>query len=357
MPAAGDMMAMRAVSLAGGDPAAGSDAAAGSERSEREAALLAHMREAASHRGRQFHNQPEDSHIHGFLVRLWDGVRRDTGGLLDITVHARCGDIPGSDPEALRMVQDGRLEFHTLMGGILGNAVPVTEMQGLPFAFRDHAQVFAAMDGPFGTYLAEACARSGILMLPEATFENGFRHFGASGRPITAAADLAGLTVRVPDGEMFRDFVRALGGEPVTVNIRELYNALATGRAAVQENALVVMLVNRLHEVSRFLSLSGHMWSGFNLIGHLPFWMQLPPTVQVVVRRHARAAALAQRAHTRAMDERMVGELSARGMIVNQADAETFRAALVRDGFYARWQSRFGEEAWAALEAATGPLG
>lgn len=312
---------------------------------------------AAPITGRQFHNQPEDSHIHGFLVRLWDGVRRDTEGMLDISVHARCGDIPGSDPEALRMVQDGRLEFHTLMGGILGNAVKATEMQGLPFAFRDHAHVFEAMDGPFGRYLAEECARAGILMLPEATFENGFRHFGASLAPIRTAADLRGLTVRVPDGELFRDFVRALGAEPVTVNIRELHAALASGRASVQENALVVMLVNRLYEVSRFLSLTGHMWSGFNLIGYLPFWQGLPPTIQAVVRKHARAAAEAQRAHTEAMAARMVSELSARGMIVNTADADTFREALARDGFYARWRARFGEEAWGALEAAVGPLG
>jgi tripartite ATP-independent transporter DctP family solute receptor len=307
--------------------------------------------------GRQFHNQPEESHIHGFLVALWDGVRRDTGGLLDITVHARCGDIPGSDPEALRMIQDGRLEFHTLMGGILGNAVPVTEMQGLPFAFRDAAHVFAAMDGPFGAFLAEACAREGILMLPEATFENGFRHFGAAAGPVSAAVDLAGRRVRVPDGEMFRDFVRALGAEPVTVNIRELYASLASGRAEVQENALVVMQVNRLYEVSRFLSLTGHMWSGFNLIGHLPFWRALPEAMQAVVRRHARAAALAQRAHTAALEARMEAELAARGMIVNHADAASFREALARDGFYARWRARFGEQAWAALEAATGPLG
>lgn len=310
-----------------------------------------------TYRGRQFHNQPEESHIHGFLVRLWDGVRRDTAGLLDITVHARCGDIPGSDPEALRMIQDGRLEFHTLMGGILGNAVAATEMQGLPFAFRDHAHVFEAMDGPFGRFLAAECARAGILMLPEATFENGFRHFGAQGGPISAASDLARLRVRVPDGAMFRDFIRALGAEPVTVNIRELYAALASGRATVQENALVVMLVNRLHEVSRFLSLAGHMWSGFNLIGHLPFWQGLPPGVQAVVRRHARAAAEAQRAHTERLNQGMVAEFAARGMIVNEADAGSFRAALARDGFYARWRARFGEEAWAALEAATGPLG
>jgi TRAP-type C4-dicarboxylate transport system substrate-binding protein len=99
------------------------------------------------------------------------------------------------------------------------------------------------------------------------------------------------------------------------------------------------------------------MWSGFNLIGHLPFWRALPEAMQAVVRRHARAAALAQRAHTAALEARMEAELAARGMIVNHADAASFREALARDGFYARWRARFGEQAWAALEAATGPLG
>ena len=85
--------------------------------------------------GRQFHNQPAASHTHGFLVDLWDEVRTGTGGALAVTVHAQNAGIPGSDPEALRMLVDGGLEFMTLMGGILGQVVPAAEIQGLPFAF------------------------------------------------------------------------------------------------------------------------------------------------------------------------------------------------------------------------------
>jgi len=58
--------------------------------------------------GRQFHNQPEQSHLHGFLVDLWEEVRQGTGGALDITVHAQNAGIPGSDPAALKMLLAAR---------------------------------------------------------------------------------------------------------------------------------------------------------------------------------------------------------------------------------------------------------
>src|SRR5688500_14459766 len=89
-------------------------------------------------RARQFHNQPAESHQHQFLVELWNAVRRETAGRMEVTVLPQNDDIPGSDPAALEMLRAGDLEFFTLMGGILGRAVPVAEIQGLPFAFRTH---------------------------------------------------------------------------------------------------------------------------------------------------------------------------------------------------------------------------
>ena len=66
--------------------------------------------------GRQFHNQPVQSHIHPYLVALWDEVRADTAGELDITVCAQNAGIPGSDPQALTMLAAGELEFFTQIG-------------------------------------------------------------------------------------------------------------------------------------------------------------------------------------------------------------------------------------------------
>ncbi len=311
---------------------------------------------AARWRGRQFHNQPEDSHIHGFLVALWHGVHDESGGSVDISVHPRNGDIAGSDPGALRMLVSGELEFMTLMGGIIGQVVPAAEIQGLPFAFADTDQVFAAMDGALGECLNREMRAKGIHALPGCCFENGFRHIYGRDKPVRSVDDLAGYRMRVPDGRLFVDAFTALGAVPVIVNIKELYESLKTGRVDGQENALAVQQVNHLYEVTTYLSVTNHMWSGFNLLCNLAFWQRLPQDIQGIIQRNARRQALAQRAHTRGENDGMLALFVQQGMVVNEADTASFKAKLAGE-FYSRWKSELGATAWKLLEAQVGRLG
>lgn len=306
--------------------------------------------------GRQFHNQPEASHTHGFLADLWEEVRAATEGALAVAVHAQNDGLAGSDPAALRMLVAGELEFMALMGGILGQVVPAAEIQGLPFAFSSHAQVHAAMRGALGDRLRQEMAAKGIHGFRDGVLENGFRHIVSIDRPVRSAADLAGYRMRIPDGRMFDDAFRSLGAEPVIVNIRDLYAALRDHTVHGQENPLAVVEVNRLHEVSRYLSLTGHMWSGFNLIGNLAFWRRLPEDVQEIVNRAVARHIERQRAYTDAFNRELETKLvSERGMLLNTADAASFRAVLSGE-FYQRWRRELGSTAWRLLEEAAGNL-
>ncbi len=306
--------------------------------------------------GRQFHNQPEQSHTHGFLVDLWDEVRRETAGRMEVTVHAQNAGIAGSDPGALKMLIAGEVEFIVLMGGILGQVVPATEIQGLPFAFASHAQVHAANDGALGEYLRREMLANGIHGFAHGLMENGFRHIVMNDRPIRDVRDLQGVRMRVPDGQMFVETFRALGAEPVVVNIRELYDALATRRVDGQENPLSVCEVNRLYEVCRYVSITSHMWSGFNLIGNLAFVRALPGDVLAIVERAVARHVGRQLAWTDRFNRDLELGLAARGMIFNTADATSFRKALSAD-FYRRMKERVGATAWRLLEDAVGRLG
>jgi TRAP-type transport system periplasmic protein len=304
--------------------------------------------------GRQFHNQPEESHTHGFLVALWDEVADETGGDLAIAVHARNGGVAGSDPAALAMLVAGELEFMTLMGGILGQVVPVAEIQGLPFAFADHAQVHRVMQGPLGDHLRDEMAAKGIHGFRPGVLENGFRHIVSIDRPVRTAADLAGYRMRIPAGRMFEDLFRSLGATPVVVNISELHAALRDRQVDGQENPLVVTEVNRLYEVCRYVSVTGHMWSGFNLIGNLAFWRRLPEHVQAIVNRAVAKHIERQRAYTDRFNRELATKLETeRGLAFNTADVASFRAALAGD-FYRRWKRELGDRAWRLLEDALG---
>ena len=303
---------------------------------------------------RQFHNQPPDSPLHRWLTALWTAVRSETGGRLDVRVCPRNDGIPGGDPQALQMLLTGEVEFYTLMGGLLGAVVPVAEIQGVPFAFTSHAQVFEAMDGTLGDFLRRELAAKGIHALPRAGFENGFRQISTRMRPIRTADDLVDLRIRTPAGRLFVDFFATLGARPTPINLNRLHEALRTGVVEAQENPLVMTEVNRLYEVQTYLSLTNHMWSGFNLLANLEKWRALPADVRQVVELNAAKYASLQRRETDAMNHALVAGLAGRGMIVNEADTASFRRRL--GGFYARWKRELGTTAWSLLEAHAGPL-
>jgi TRAP-type transport system periplasmic protein len=305
---------------------------------------------------RQFHNQPAQSHQHQFLTDLWAQVAKETDGRLRVTVFPQNANVPGSDPQALDMLASGELEFFTIMGGILGRKVPVAEIQGVPFAFTSHAQVHAANDGKLGEYIGRACLAAGIYRFQYGLLENGFRQISMVEKPIRTAADLRGVKMRVPDGQMFRDLFSALEAQPVTVNIRDLYEALKARRVDGQENPLVITEVNKLYEVTRYVSVTNHMWSGFNLIANLRFWNSLPEDIQQVVLRNVRKYVGEQRAYTDNLNRQLGERLASRGLIFNNADVASFRAKL-GGGFYQRWRNDFGERAWALLEEQVGKLG
>lgn len=304
---------------------------------------------------RQFHNQPEESHQHRFLVDLWDEVRRATGGRLDVTVHARNGGTAGSDPRVLEMLAAGEVEFASMMGPIIGALVPAMEIQGLPFAFERSEKAHAALDGSLGNHLRKEAESKGICLLPYGALENGLRHICSVTKTVRGPGDLAGYRMRVPAGRILGELFEALGATPVAVDIDGLHGALREGKVDGHENPLAIVEVNRLHDVSSHIALTSHVWSGFNLIGNLGFWSSLAETEQAAVHAAARRHVARQRDYTLQLNQALTRELEAKGVRIEAVDRQAFRDRLGR-AFHARWRERCGTAAWRLLQEAVGKL-
>ena len=312
-------------------------------------------RAAAPIEMRQFHNQTEGTPLDKRLREMWAAVENETGGRIRVKTYPGNDNVPGGDPQARDMLISGELDFYTLMGGILDEVVPIADIQGMPFAFRDSPQVYAAIDGDLGDLLRQEALTKGIYAIPKACFENGFRHITSSTHPIRSVADLKGMKLRVPASQMFADCFKSLGAEPVAVNTNKLYDALKAGTVEGQENPLAIVDGFKLYEVQRYVSLTSHMWSGYNLLANLAMWRKLPSDVRDAIERNAIKYVRLQRADNVALNASLEGALKQRGMIFNTADTSGFRAPLAE--FYRRWKERLGTKAWAMLEAHVGRLG
>ena len=87
-------------------------------------------RAAAPIEMRQFHNQTEGTPLDKRLKEMWAAVEKETGGKIRVKTYAGNDNVPGGDPQARDMLISGELEFYTLMGGILGEVVPIADIQG-----------------------------------------------------------------------------------------------------------------------------------------------------------------------------------------------------------------------------------
>jgi TRAP-type transport system periplasmic protein len=305
--------------------------------------------------GRQFHYQPEKSHVHPFLVALWNAVKEETDGSVDIQVFADNGGLKLSHLEIVDQVAHGEIQFYALMGSIMGPLVPAMNIQSLPFIYRNNDDVYGSMDGLLGDYLRKELSAKGIYLLPSGLMENGFRHIVTNNRPIHTAADLEGLSIRIPEGEVFEDTFKAFGAVPVQLFVLELYEALRLEKLQAQENPLAIIESLKLYEVTKYISMTSHMWSGFNIISSLSFWESLPEHFQQIIYKNVKKYVDMQRKHTISLNHTLSESLKGRGMLINTADTSSFRAHLGKS-FYQKWKDEVGTHAWEILENQVGRL-
>ena len=303
----------------------------------------------------QYHNQPQSGTLHKNLVAMWDAVRTETGGRLDTTVYAENNKLPGGDPEAFKKLLAGEIQFFTLMGGIIGTVVPVAEAQQVPFAFKSSPEAHKAIDGPFGRYIGAEMAAKGMYLFPVAGFDNGMRQVTTLTRPIVRPDDFAGMKIRVPPGQMIFDTFAAFGAQPVTTPANQIYDALKTGKVDAQENPLAIMQGYKLDEMVKYVSMTNHMWSGFNLMAHLATWRRLPDDLTAVIIRNATVYVRRQRDEQGRLNAELRDTFAARGIAFNEIDQAAFRARL--PGVYATWREKLGSKCWDLLEADVGKLG
>jgi len=258
----------------------------------------------------------------------------------------------GPDPKMFADLRSGALEFF-MAGATLGEVAPTSALPLLPFAFQDSKAVFAALDGALGDQIRGEVAQHGIHAFRHC-LQNGFHHLTTSTRPIRTAADLAGMKIRSPGGVIARDFFEAFGAEAGYVPFSQMYDALKARNYDGQSDPLGVVLSLRLYEVQTYLSLTAHWWSGFTLMANDTAWRALPRTIQEVVERNAEKYALLQRDDIEQVNAAGAEELARRGMQVNTADTDSFRAGLGE--FYASWQEKAGPAAWHLLESYAGEI-
>jgi tripartite ATP-independent transporter DctP family solute receptor len=248
---------------------------------------------------------------------------KKSNGRIKITVFS--GAQLGSDQQMQGALRGGTQELAVPSTATLANLVKEFGVIGLPFSFTSEKQADAVLDGPFGQSLLARLPEKDLIGL--AFWENGFRNFTNSKRPITKADDLSGLKVRTMQNNLYIDLFNGLGANAVPMPVNELFTALETRAVDAQENPFTVVHAQKFYDVQKYLSTTGHAYDALVLIAGKKFWDGLKPEDRTVLQQAAAEATVYQRQTSRELNAKLRAELVKLGMQVNDVpDAE--RAAM-----------------------------
>jgi TRAP-type C4-dicarboxylate transport system substrate-binding protein len=156
------------------------------------------------------------------LVQFANDVDKATGGKLKITVHANASLFKA--PEIKRAVQGGQAQIGEILLANFENENPIYGADGLPFLASSYAQArkLAAAQKPA---LGQLLAAQGMQVLytvawpPQGVYVN---------KEIDSVADMRGLKWRAYSPATSK-IAELVGAQPVTVQVAELSQAMATG--------------------------------------------------------------------------------------------------------------------------------
>ncbi len=230
----------------------------------------------------------------------------------------------GDDEALLIKLKLGTVDF-SIPSTIMSSVVESFGLFEMPYLVKDRVHMAAIEELIVRPRLAKDAVSRGFQLL--AVWENGFRHITNSRRPIEGPEDLAGIKLRTPRGRWRVRLFQSLGANPTPMSLSETFMALQTGVIDGQENPLSQIHSQKFHEVQKYLSLTGHVYTPAYLLAGAGRWRALPHGMQEILERTAQDLQPYVYAQAAKLEKRLLADLEASGIAVNHADRERFVAA------------------------------
>lgn len=240
--------------------------------------------------------------------KLADLVAEKSNGSMEI--HVFPSSQLGNQRDLIEGLTFGTVDMTLTSTAVFGNFVPEMGVFDLPFIMRDIDHAYKTMD--------EVCMEVGKLgeargIKTLGVMENGVRHMTNNKRLIRIPADMKGLKVRVMEQPVYIEMMKALDASPTPMAFGELYTALEKGVIDGQENPLAHIFTSRFFEVQKYISLTGHTYSGEPILIGLPVWNKLNAEQQKILQESIDEAVVWQRNLCRELEGEFLEKIRASG--------------------------------------------
>ncbi len=279
------------------------------------------------------------------LAWFADEVDKATAGKLKITVHPGASLFKAN--EIKRAVQSGQTQVGEFILSGAANENALFGVDSIPFLATTYAQAKKLNDAAMPS-LDKLLAAQGMKLLYTVPWPGQALY---SKKPITTLADLKGTKMRAYNPATTR-IAELVGAQPVTIQLAELPQALATGGVDNFLTSSASGVDSKLYEQVKYFY-DVNAWLPRNaVVVNLKAFDALDKAAQAAVLKVATAAGERGWKISDQKDDDYLKELTAKGMVVDRG-SEKLKAELkaIGERMTAEWLKQAGAEGQAVLDA------
>ena len=233
-------------------------------------------------------------------------------GAFDLTIfpNRQLGD----DQQNGESCVAGTLEFCGCSGAItsLVTGTKTLDSYQLPFLIKSYDHFVQMALSPEADAIHESLTAGGLVGLQ--TTDIGRRNFATIKEPVRKLADFQGLKTRIVPLELHKVIWETVGVNPIGLPYGEVYGALETGTFDAVEINVSSMLGEKLWEVAKNFTLTGHYPWHNTISANVAFFEGLPKELQDAVRQAGKDSVKPTLDYTAKQDEDGRGEMMKNGV-------------------------------------------
>jgi len=254
-----------------------------------------------------------------YVQQMIDEVEERTNGNITFELHPN-GEL-GAINDVNEMIAQGA-EIINYTGSDAFNAtVPDLAILTSQYCLSNPSQMKAITDSDWYKGQIETLAAEGNVRMLSYNWFTGYRHF-ISTKPIETIDDMSGLQMRVADAASLIAFAKALGCAPVVTNWNETYSALSQGLVDCCECPLSSLWASSIHEVTDYLTLTGHLVSIGGMCMNEEIFASMPEEYQQIMLEACWNAGEAFGQHSLGIEEEFLGKFEEAGVTIKHLTDE-----------------------------------
>jgi len=269
------------------------------------------------------------THVIGMADKFFcDEANKRSGGALQIQFFPD-GQI-GASRDLLEGVQLGTVQFCSVAGANITPFLADMLVFDLPYVFTSTSPLLKFLDSPVGSETL-AVERFGTLkMRGLGWYDSGTRDMYSSRKPIYTPDDLKGMKIRVEENPVRIASLNAMGAQATPMAFSEVYGALQQKVVDGAENSVQGYMTTKHYEVAPFFAITDHFINLDAILVGTTFFNSLPKELQDLLIQVGKDTVAYERSLFGEGTAKLLGEMKALGIKVNDADKKAFQATVTK---------------------------